>query len=377
MKTPETSRLFEKRIDPVSGVESYILSPKIVRQQQGFYFCNDCMSADGRYLWFHVGLQAGEDRLLGVVDFEEDDLYLFEDTLCIYASPYIDPETAEAYFVWGNNIYRRRPERNASSECIARVPTKSRIVRLATHLTRSADKRKFFLDILEGNGDSYVGVLDLETGVFTKWADCAFHTNHGQLNPVNDKLALCAYDDYTHPLTGVRYGIPSDENGNYLRLWTYTEDGKATTYPPLDGFATHEFWSADGKKIYYADPWHGINRINLETGEHEQIHPCRSWHAFASRDESYLLYDHKLTSEEDFYRGGPAAVNFFNRKTGKDIAIASALPPIGSREEPFNYHPDPHPRFVGDEKYVLYTTTERGTMDIALVSVAHLIEMTK
>lgn len=377
MKTPETSRLFEKRTDPVSGVERYILSPKLFRQQQGFYFCNDCMSADCRYLWFHIGVQAGEERLLGVIDFEEDDFYLLEDTLCHYASPYIDPETAEAYFVWGNCIYRRRPEREAVSECVAFVPTKSKIVHLTTHLTRSADKRKFFLDILESNGDSYVGLLDIETGVFTKWADCSFHTNHGQLNPKSDKLALCAYDDYTHPFTGVRYGIPSDENGNYLRLWTYTADGEATTYPPLKGFATHEFWSADGKKIYYCDLRHGINRINLETGAHELIHACRAWHAFASKDENYLLYDYKLTSEETFYRGGPAAVNFVNRKTGKDIAIVSALPPIGAPDRPFNYHPDPHPRFVGGEKYVVFTTTERGRMDVALVSVAHLLELTE
>ncbi len=31
---------------------------------------------------------------------------------------------------------------------------------------------------LESNGGSCFGVLDIETGVFTKWADCAFHTNH-------------------------------------------------------------------------------------------------------------------------------------------------------------------------------------------------------
>lgn len=377
MKTPETSRLFEKRIDPVSGVERYLLSPKLFRHQQGFYFCNDCMSADGRYLWFCIGMRPGEDRLLAVVDFERDEAYVLEDTLSAYASPYIDTETGEAYFLWKNTIYRRHPAPEAQSEALVTLKTDVPACHIATHLTRSSDKKKFFLDILDANGESYIGLIDIETGEFTKWTDCAFHTNHGQLNPKNDSLALCAYDDFTHPVTGVRYGIPSDENGNYLRLWTYTADGKAATYPPLEGFATHEFWSADGKKIYYCDPWHGLNRIHLETGAHEQVHACRSWHAFASADENYLLYDHKLTSEETFYRGGPAAVNFVNRKTGKDIAIASALPPIGAPERPFNYHPDPHPRFVGGEKYVLFTTTERGTLDVALVSVAHLLEKTE
>ena len=377
MKTPETSRLFEKRIDPESGVERYILSHKIVKHQQGFYFCNDSMSKDGRYLWFHVCMQPGEERMLGVVDFEKDEMYLPEDTLCTYASPYIDVDTGDAYFVWGKAIYRRSPERDAQSELIAHLPSKVAVMHLATHLTCTLDKSKFFLDVLDASGASYVGILDVKTNTFTKWADMKLHTNHGQLNPCDPSLALAACDDYTHPLTGVRYGIPSDENGNYLRLWTITADGKTTTYPPLEGFATHEFWSADGKKIYYTDPWHGINRIDLETAEHKQMHACRAWHAFASRDESLLLYDRKLTAEEDFYRGGPAAVRIFNTKTGKDVAIASALPPIGSRENPFNYHPDPHPRFVCGEKYVVYTTTERGTLDVALVNTAQLLEKTK
>lgn len=73
-------------------------------------------------------------------------------------------------------------------------------------------------------------------------------------------------------------------------------------------------------------------------------------------------------------RDGPAGVRFFNAKTGKGIAIASSLPPIGSRENPFNYHPDPHPRFVSGEKYVLFTT-ERGTIDVTLVSTAQLLNL--
>ena len=75
MKTPETSRLFEKRTDPKTGVEHYLLTHKITRHQQGFYFVNDSMTEDGRYLWFYVGRLPGAPKLLGVIDFEKDDMW--------------------------------------------------------------------------------------------------------------------------------------------------------------------------------------------------------------------------------------------------------------------------------------------------------------
>lgn len=376
MKTPETSRLFTKKTDPKSGVEYYLLTHKITKYQQGFYFCNDCMTKDGRYLWFYVAAYDSLYRLLGVIDFEEDDMYYFEDSLFFDATPYIDVDTGDAYYVYRNSIYKHGPKKGDEAELVATVPTKGAVRHLATHLTRTPDKKEFLLDILEGNHTTYVGTVNVETGVFTKWADCDFNTNHGQMNPVNPDIALAAYDYYDDIITGESFAIPSDENGNYLRLWTITRDGKRTTYPPHNDFATHEFWSADGKKIYYENP-QGIHRINLETGEHINVHECNAWHAFANRDETLYLYDTKMVPDDEFYRGGPAAVRFYNAVTDKEIDVASYLIPTGTPENPFNYHPDPHPRFVGDEKYVLFTTSECGGLDIAMVKTEYLIEMTK
>jgi len=41
-----------------------------------------------------------------------------------------------------------------------------------------------------------------------------------------------------------------------------------------------------------------------------------------------------------------------------------------------NYHIDPHPRFCIGEEYVVFTTTVRGEVDVALASVAELIART-
>ena len=54
MKTPQTSRHFERRVDEVSGVTRYVLTTRLAEYQQGFYFVNNSMTRDGRYLWFYA-----------------------------------------------------------------------------------------------------------------------------------------------------------------------------------------------------------------------------------------------------------------------------------------------------------------------------------
>ena len=398
MKTPMTSRLFEKRVDPQTGVEHYLLTHKITEHQQGFYFVNDSMTEDGRYLWFLVGLLPGAPKLLGVIDFEKDDMWFMEDTLNNGGSPYIDVKTGEAYFMWGATLYRRSPEKSARSVAIGTVPPPQKSIMgedpdvpswaktsspsgpsvrfCSTHLTRTPDGKEFFIDAVAGVNECYCGTMEIETGKWCEWGTHELHMNHGQINPQNGSLAMCACDCFTNLTTGKFNQIPTDENGNYLRLWTVTRDGKWTNYPPRNGFATHEYWSADGKKIYYNN-LEGIQRINIETGEHICVHPHRAWHSFATADEKYYIYDAKHTSEEEFWRGGPARVAFASAETGKEIDVASYLQPTGTPDKPFNFHPDPHPRFVGKEKYVLYTTSECGGLDVAIAETSHLIEMVK
>ena len=58
----------------------------------------------------------------------------------------------------------------------------------------SENELHFFLDILRENFGSIQGIINVESGEFTEWARTDFYTNHGQINPKNDSLALCAYD---------------------------------------------------------------------------------------------------------------------------------------------------------------------------------------
>lgn len=380
MKTPETSALFSKRVDKESGVTYYVLTEKTATFQQGFYFVNNSMTNDGRYLWFYASFPPvfeGALRQLGVIDFETDEMYLCNDTLFEHAAPYVDPETGVIYFTWNGRIFRRGPGKEEKTEELATIPTKGSPNHISTHITFTPDQKEILLDVREGNSNFYTGTYNLETKTFTKWYDSPFLINHGQMNPKNPDLALHAYDHYADCVTGEACTIPYDENGVYQRLWTVTRDGKATNYPPNNNYATHEWWSADGDKIYYVNEY-GIQRIHLVTGEHENLHPSRPWHAFSSKDESFYVYDEVLFEDYDFwYRGCPAKVTFWDRKTDKEIDIVSRMPAYGTPDNPCNYHIDPHPRMTDNEKYIVFTTTTEGSVDLAIVPVAELLKRTR
>lgn len=380
MFTPETSSLFSVRTDEKSGATYYVLTEKVAQFQQGFYFVNNSMTDDGRYLWFyaaHPPVFDGALRQLGFIDFETDEICLCHDTLFEHASPFVDNETGEVYFTWQNRVFRRAPKKDARTEVIAEIPTKGSPVHISTHITFTPDKKEILLDVREGNTNFYVGTVNLKTGLFTKWAEAPHLLNHGQLNPKNPDLSLQAYDHYADCITGEAVSVPHDEQGVYQRLWTVTRDGKKTNYPPNDNYATHEWWSADGKKIYYVNP-EGIQRIHLETGEHINLHKSRPWHAFSSRDESFFIYDEVVyDTYNKWYRGCPAKMTFWDRKTDVEIDVVSYMPPAGSPDKPCNYHMDPHPRITDNEKYVVFTTTTEGSVDLAIAPVAPLLQKTR
>lgn len=385
MKTPETSSLFERRTDPESGVGYYVLVAKAAEYQQGFYFVNNSMTLDGRYLWFYATVNPIYDgiyRNLGYIDFLTDEIVICYDAMFENgASPYVDSITGDVYFTLFNTIYKRSPGKNERAKRLCTPKIEGYVSHLATHLTRTSDGKHFFLDARCGNHRFVQGIVDIETGEFTHWTSSEHCTNHGQINPKDDSLALCAYDGYTDMETGKRYRIPCNEKGEYERLWTVTEDGKRTMHPAMHNYATHEWWSADGKKIYYCCDNYGIYGIDLTTGEDIAIiENCDPWHAHCTADEKLFVYDEKKLERYGgkWYRGCPASLSFLNRDTGKLIKIVTEMPDNGhTPENPNNYHIDPHPRFTDNEKYIVFTTSELGGCDLAVASVEELRELTK
>jgi len=362
--------LFTRLLAPETGVPLRILTHRVAPVQQSFYFVNDGLSPDGRYLWFYCGfppsgnMSAG--RVLGVVDTHAGAVRCFPETQFCHASPWVEPETGRVYWASGASIWRRGPGVEDKVELVNALPSTviggRPVSYLSTHLTQSSDKKRFFVDGKIGN--QYVfGTLPLDGGPWQEWHRFDRCHNHAILSPVDPDLVLFAQENHTDAQTGITIPITN-------RLWILRRGEVPRPILREPRAVTHEWWDPDGTHVWCVtgrETW----RVRLSDGEVEKIHfprPC--WHSHSSRDGQLIIGD----SCEVFARGCPSTVQFMNRATGKVVKIVDN--PGRADFAGQNYHIDPHPRFVGGDRWVTFTTTFRGEIDVALVAVDELLART-
>ena len=92
---------------------------------------------------------------------------------------------------------------------------------------------------------------------------------------------------------------------------------------------------------------------------------------FTSDDGRLLVCD---DFSQPWYRGARTKVHFLNRDTGREITLADN--PAQDNHVGRNYHIDPHPRFCCNDQYVVFTTSVRGEVDVALVPTEDLVRAT-
>jgi hypothetical protein len=344
----------------------YILDRKVAPVQQGFYFVNDSMSADGRYLWFYCGFPPSRTRTLGVVDLEQDSVRHFPETQFGAASPYVDPDSGDAYWMTGRMLWKRGPQVDSSVERINAVPEElvgeRGIQRSATHLTLSADGKEFLVDM--GVGLKYIfGSIPLDGGDFEVWHRFDRNYNHAQFSPTDSDLVLFAQENHRDPITGLKIPI---EN----RMWLIKRGEGPQPIFDEPVRVSHEWWDADGEHVWCVqgnDTW----RVNIQTSEVEKISfPHHCWHSHNSRGGRYIVGD----SNTNFYRGCRSGVHFLNRDTDELVTLVEN--PEQHNYVGRNYHIDPHPRFCCNDRYVVFTTTIRDEVDLAIMPVQTLIDYT-
>lgn len=363
--------LFEKWVDPVSGVESHVLTRRIAPIQQTFYFTNSGFSADGRYLWLYCAFPPGGDayygRQLAVVDFAEQTVRHFPETQFMDASPFVDSATADVYWTTGLGVWKRGPAPKSAVERVGGFPEElarqRRPLRLATHLSRSADRKSFAIDAQIGT-EWFVGDLPLDgRGGFRLWQTFDRCYNHAQFSPTDPDILLIAQDGWIDPATGA-------EGETHDRLWLLQRGERAKplvpTAPAPPSLRGHEWWDADGRHVWYIDYHGGTTRVDVSTGQRTLVWPNGHTHSHVDRAGRYLVGD--INVAEDW------RIAFFNITTGKEVDIVSQLPmPAWPRR---SYHIHPHPRFCLDDRYICYTTNVLGTIDVAIVPVSTLIART-
>ncbi len=369
--------LFTPYTHPGSGVTFYVLTRKVAPVQQGFYFVNDSMSADGRYLWFYCAFPPSLGRTLGVVDFQTGEVRIFPETqFSGGASPHVDPPSGEVFWCEGPSVWRRGPQPADTPQCVNSLPADligaREVSRLATHLTRSANGREFFIDAKIGL--QYVmGSLPVDGGDFELWHRWDRNYNHAQFSPTDPDEALFAEEFHADPITGLTIPVTN-------RLWTIRRGGKPrpilrepAAFTANPGRINHEWWDADGRHVWCCnDSDNETWRVRVADGEVEKIvFPRHCWHSHSSRDGRLIVGD---SYTGPWCRGCASTVHFMNRDTGKVIVLAENAECTDYAGR--NYHIDPHPRFVCNDQYIVFTTTMRGEVDVAIVPTAKLVRAT-
>lgn len=390
IKSPEQSSLFEPFTDPESGVVSYVLkygAPDDNRQS--IYFTSKSMTEDGRFLvfWYTEGNEkkpggAGPRHQM-VADLALDKVF---DLGLQTMTPYVEKQ--QDYMVWGDRergFFRvdfKHPDKEIKlCDVPAELKALGEVRRLATHLTLTSDRRRAFLDteILTPEGKSrYIqGMLDLQTGAWEEWGETPWNCNHGQVNPVDDNLAMVAWEG-CWDASGQAYQA---ETGWYPRMWLVRKGSRELIPAKTINFASHEIWDDDGKGLSWCG--HGwmtdeqcVYHRDLATGE-EQVWAAvpGARHNSCSPDNKYVVTDQ---APETWWRGCRWRVAFYNRETGKYVWLFSTREALMPQDNQSRLHPDPHPHFVMNGRYVVSTASNAdGHMDLFVTPVAQLIEKTR
>ena len=382
VRTPATSKLFEKRIDPETGVVSYALVYGDRKDnRQSVYFTCKSMTDDGRFLVFNYtkgnerSKKGAGPRQTFVADLLKDAVF---ELPRVKGIPFV--EVKENYLVYGceDGFFRYDLANPAVGRKLCDVPaelkTLGKLRYLYTHLTLTKDRQKAFLESswISGATTNYVqGLVNLTTGAYESWGKTDFFCNHGQINPVRDDLAMCAWENCFRSADGQAF---RKRTGIYPRMWLVYPDGRRELVPAKEkNYASHEIWDDDGTGFSWCGG--GVQHHDLATGKQECWCPIAgARHNMVSPDKRFVVYDE---APEKWWRGCRWRVGFWNRETKRNVWVYSTRPALMPKTHESRLHPDPHPHFVCGAKYVISTANNGdGHMDLYVTPVAQLVERT-
>ncbi len=368
---PANHPSFTPWTDPASGVESFILTRRAAPFQKILYYTAPGLSHDGRHLWFYAGWPPSRRFAPACLNTETNHLRTFHTDP---ANPRITPAGDAAYVRIHDGIFLQPFD--GDPQPIARLPqdliANRHIFSLVTTITVSADGRYILLDSHIGNR-WLISILEIETGVITplRWFHHCHH--HAMFSPTDPDLFMLGQGPWHDPITG--------EKGNIdVRMWVMDIHGKR--YEPVQPdlwfnhncMSCHEWWTPDGL-VAWCDYDQGIYETDVRLPFTERtrtlVWPRPAIHADCNADRTQFVGDYhpyEWTSEN------PCAVWFFDRRSGREIPIASALPeaPIPPADRR-SYHFDPHPHFTPCGRFIMYTTTALGTLDVAITPVEGIL----
>ncbi len=359
--------------DPETQITSYLLTERVAPVQRGNYFIQPSLSAGGEWLWFLPMFPPSRGKFVAAarLDPAEPEIKLFPHSLGS-ANPLPTESGDAAYITIERGIYRQPFD--GEPEPIAELPdeiaSEGYVFRIATGLTLSSDEKHFLMDARVGNR-FWVCIADRHTGEVTPLESFADQHHHAYWSPHDPELFLVNRGHWLDPISGWKFSMQ-------IRQWVMNT--RRTRYEPVlpdlwfghNCMACHEWWTPDGK-INWCDYNDGIYEtdVSQRCREAELIWDQPSCHGMCDPTGRYYVAD-----ENPYHRTGdrPVRVWFWDRRTGKQIAIVSKMPLPELHHSLWRpCHIDPHPHFSADGKYIIYTTTARGPVDVAITPVDEVL----
>ena len=175
---------------------------------------------------------------------------------------------------------------------------------------------------------------------------------------------MVAQDDWRHPDTGERWHFDN-------RIWLIRRGETARPLFPQPPRIGHEWWDPDGRHIWYLHfAGSGTQKVELATGCVTVVWPGGCGHSHADVTGSLLVGDNPRRDREN--RTQAFDVSFYNASTDREAHIAASLPVLAIDR----YHGHPHPQFCPGDRWIAYTTTALGQIDVAFVDVRELVAAT-
>ena len=350
------------------------MTKKIAELQQQFYFTNTSITDDYKYMWISCHNHPSQATYMAVVSLDENDpsIKAFPGIGSSEPAniPMIIPGTHDIIFAEMDTVYRADTDGNVTK--ILSLPEEfvnhRQIQQVFTHASVSCDGKNIALDIRIAE-KTYIAVGNLETGEVTILNKFGRYYDHAMFSPVDPNLMIIDQDRWRDGDSGEYFPINN-------RIWLM--DIRKTRFEPLlqnswyyfDGTdIAHDFWAKDGF-ICWADYPNGAYECDINTRKPVCVWKRPVCHCHTIEREFWCADQSPYAWNEK-----PCEVLFFDRKTGKEIDIFSALPaPKIPRKG--SYHLDPHPSFTKDSEYIVSTVTVfEGNADIAITPVRPLIEL--
>ena len=363
---------FEEYIDEKSGVKSYILKEKVARLQLNYYFCDIGLTHDNKYLWFKCIDWPAQNHHLGVMSMDPENPFIrkFPHASMNMGQPNLIPGTHDAIISIDNEVYRVNIEGNVSKilEVDKEIIRNRKMENLSTHLSVNCDNELVVLDMRIG-GRTYVATGNIKTGEVKMLHKFKRRYAHAMFSPDDPKLFLMDQDWEFDMISGEHFDMDQ-------RVWLMNTE--ATRLEPIlpgywymhgDSIICHDFWSKDGW-ICWPDYLGDVCEYNIHTKELNHVWKHRICHAHTNDRQLWVGDDSPYEWKEK-----PCRVVFFDRESGREIDIFSAMPRPNFRSSEV-YHLDPHPSFSRDGKHIIsMTTVKNGEVDISITPVEPLLKL--